>query len=243
MLNKKGIGFGRFFVILVFVLLGITLWLLIVASSKIEASIGTEELNTIDNTNLKFYFYDSMRIGFSKALNELAKDSFIDKNDLGCKLNPKNEIILNENCKPEASFLNKKIIEKVTNYVNDSLTRYLGYDPEVYCKIEQGLLKCETKELKLNDSRKTSFFNYDIEYKFKLNSSLNVDNQVNDIIDIYEQGKSCIETCTIASDIWQLDSFKESENFFVFSLETKKPYAQDSSIEPIVWEFSIKKST
>lgn len=244
--NKKGIGFGRLLVILVFVLLGLTLVILTITNQKVSSSIGSNETNQIDRRNADFYFLDSMKLGFSDSLNKGAQDSFINPENGHCVLHPDGETnVLNENCKPDMIFLNKNLAEETASYVSGSLKKFFGSDVEVVCTIDQGILQCESSDVYLNASRKNDFFSYNISSKFKLKNSFKIDYAgLNDLDNIYNKATLCndVASCTITSDFWDLKNIEESQGFFIFSFETKKEYAFVDGLRKIDWKFAIKQS-
>ncbi len=241
MRDRRGIGFGRMLAIIVLVLLGLCFWIMTTAVPKIEASIGTDQTNLIEETNQKIYFQDAIRLGFSKAMRALADNSFISKDNPDCLIHGAS-IILNENCKPETEYIRYTLPKETAKYVQEYIKKYFNEEIPVDCGIEQDLLTCETGEIELNSSKTGPYFSYSLEHNLKLKDSVSLtEKNIEEAKDIYEMAKTCTSSCTMGSEVWQLVTFEDQGDFFIFSLKTKNAYPKDDGYENIIWNFVIKK--
>jgi len=246
--DKRAIGFGRMLALMTFVLFGLMIWFFTIANQRIEASIGTEELQDIDTKNLDSYFADSMNLGFDNALREAASTSFIDKNVIDCRLTSEGIFILDNNCKPNSDFIKIILEDETAAYIKEYLSNYPidNQKIEVSCNIEEenyiDIIKCQTSEIVLNSSRKNKFFSYSIKYKFRLNDSFRVDEKIRttEINEIFEKFGGCRDRCKLDSEFWSLDKTEERGNYLIYSLTNKKVLVPTGT-EPIKWTFAIEK--
>jgi hypothetical protein len=244
--NKKAIGFGRLLALMTLVLFGLMIWFFTTANNKIEASIGTDELNSIDPTNLEYYFSDSMRQDFQNSMKTLASSSFIDANVLDCRLTSDGINILSNDCKPNSDLIKLELEDRTANYIQESLKVYpINQEVEVSCNIEEidltNYIKCETSEIKLNSSRKNNFFSFSLDYRFNLNYSVRVDDflRTTEFNEIYEKFKGCKENCKLSSEFWALDKTEVKGNYLIYTLSSKKMFSSD--LKPLKWIFAIEK--
>lgn len=242
--NKKGIGFGLMFAIVVFVLFGLTLYLFIIAENRISSSIGTEELREINSDNLEFYFSEAVKIGFTDVLEDMAEKSFVDKNE--CELTQDNLFILENSCKPDLELIKIKISEKVAEYVKNSIIEYPTIKAEIFCKIEQrdniDFLICKTEEITLKALRKSKFFSYEISKTFNLNAEINLEKRLslNSIQKIFDFASNCKDmTCKLNNDYWNLEKIEQEGKNLLFYFSTKNQFVSEKEIKPINWKFAV----
>ena len=243
--NKKALGFGKLFLIFFFVMFGLTLFLWTAADQQINRSVGTEELDAIDSTNLEFYYFDSMRLASTNNTKKLADYSFIDKENPDC-LTVQNFVVLTETCKPDKEALKLKSIENFKAYLEKSL-KGLELNKEVTCSFkkqnEMDYLNCYSEEMNLSSQRGGDFFSYQIYRVFRLNETINFDEELNlsEIYKVYQQALLCQnENCEIYSHDWKAENVKKEGNYLFFSLKTKKVYPFEEKTDQLTWNFSVK---
>lgn len=242
--NKKGIGFGKLFLVLCLILFGLTLLLFSKAKRRADSAIGTDELDKISSKNFRFYFFDSMRLAISEFIKESATYSFIDSNNANCQLTSNRVIIFNEDCKPDIDFMKDQAMKKISENINNSL-KQIEIETDVSCSFEDEvkILRCYSNEMNLSAVRNTDFFSYVIYNKFNLNQTMAFDRQLNltEIEEIYFSAKNCrTVNCQLDLTGWDVKTIERDGNYLVFSLESKKEYPFNDKIEKISWKFATE---
>ena len=242
--NKRAIGFGRLFVLLCLVLFGVTLWLFTKADQKINTVIGTEELDKISSKNIKFYFFDSMRLASSEFIKKEVDYSFIDPSNINCQLTTDKIIILNSDCKPNPETIKTKAIEEIGKNANDSL-KQIEIETVVFCLFEKNkemnFLRCYSDEINLSYERRGGFFDYVLSNRFNLNQTINFDEQLNlsEINKIYLTARNCQDVnCPMSFKNWDVEKIEKNGDYLVFSLITKKEYPFENRTQKIEWKFA-----
>ena len=240
--DKRGIGWGKLFLVMCLILFGLTIFLFGKAQQRVDTSIGTDELDKVSSQNLDFYFFDSMRLAVSDFINNSAQYSFIDQNNVNCQTTPSKVIILNLNCGPDMNLLKEKAVNEIKTDINNSL-KQIEIENDVSCVFENESLTCYTNKIGLSSQRDSEFFSYVVSHQFVLNETTDFDEQLNlsEINEIYSKAMSCQGTsCFLSFRDWDVKNIEKEGNYLIFSLETKREYPFKNQIERISWKFATE---
>jgi hypothetical protein len=248
MLNKKGINFGLWLLIITLVLFGLIVGLFFFSNKNLNTSFETEKINQINNEadKLGFYFSDSMQVGFDKTMNELANNSFI-TDPSTCSFYD-DKIILEDTCLPDKTAILTKLKEGVLDYLKSSAQSYYHsteLDSSAFsCDLLGDILDCKSGPIMLNETKKSSFFNYTIYYNFSLEKQLNISEKI-DFDEIVNMPNIDFSRANVVFNDWEVISADESDDHVheIVSLNSKSDFFNfnEEKILPLAWSFAVLK--